>query len=246
MAVTLIIPSAGRGAWRGVGGTLNGAGTAPGPYYRAPGAGASVAMPGLAGYRAVKAGVPVDVNDYAVYRAVQALQVELNLVADGLFGNDTATRLKAWQTLHGLTPDGVLGPTSAGLLWRGLTETLVRSSTITPTVLPIACGHLQWESAWDAGAVGSFTPQDLGLGQINGLAHPTLTPEFRTNPRTAIPFVAGLVMDNLNAMGNERDAIAAYNLGITGARRWVAAGRPQFVGATDVWQYIAEVQKAQP
>jgi peptidoglycan hydrolase-like protein with peptidoglycan-binding domain len=40
---------------------------------------------------------------------VRTLQENLGIAADGKFGSDTDTKLRAWQKIHGLEPDGIAG-----------------------------------------------------------------------------------------------------------------------------------------
>lgn len=41
---------------------------------------------------------------------VKTLQQKLNITADGIFGRNTFAAVRAFQTSHGLTPDGIVGP----------------------------------------------------------------------------------------------------------------------------------------
>jgi hypothetical protein len=231
MTTTLVQPSTGRGAWnkKGVGGTLNLDGTGPGEFYRAP-AGSSK-MIGSATSKKVKAGDPVDANDYAVWRAVVAIQTEIEVLADGIFGNDTAAALKAWQTRNGIGADGIFGQGSAKKMFQPLLQSATGNiSGAHKDLYRAANGHTWSESSLDPGCVGPTTPEDLGLCQINGRWHPDMTAAARLDPRAALRWQAQFVQDNLEAMGNNtRDGIAAYLLGVGGAKQWVASGRP------DVW-----------
>lgn len=237
----LTYPIHGRGAWASTGGTLSGDGTRPGAYYRSP-AGAAL-MPGIVGYRAVRGNTPVDVNSYAVYMAIKSIQRELGVDEDGLFGPGTGAALKTWQGHHGLEQDGVFGRTSSRAMFRSIAADMATKVDSSATVLSkLTLAHVGFESDWDPGAVGYVQSADLGLGQINGPAHPDLTPEYRLTPRMALPWVVGFVLDNLESMlWNERDAIAAYNLGVGGAEAWIAAGRPAVFHGVDVAGYIAGV-----
>jgi len=48
---------------------------------------------------------------------VAKLQETLGLTADGIFGKGTEAKLKGWQSLRGLTPDGIAGPNTLGILF---------------------------------------------------------------------------------------------------------------------------------
>jgi peptidoglycan hydrolase-like protein with peptidoglycan-binding domain len=48
-----------------------------------------------------------------------AVQEELEIGADGVFGRGTEAHVKAWQEENGLTPDGIMGPASLKLMFEG-------------------------------------------------------------------------------------------------------------------------------
>jgi len=48
---------------------------------------------------------------------VVKLQETLGLTADGIFGKGTEAKLRGWQSLRGLTPDGIAGPNTLGILF---------------------------------------------------------------------------------------------------------------------------------
>ena len=50
---------------------------------------------------------------------VMAVQEELEIGADGVFGRGTEAHVKAWQEENGLTPDGIMGPASLKLMFEG-------------------------------------------------------------------------------------------------------------------------------
>lgn len=235
--LSLLYPDHGRGAWSSTGGTLSDDGTKPGPYYRAP-AGA-MQMPGIVGYRAVQSSGTCDINSYAVHLAVKGIQRELGAEEDGLFGPATGAALKTWQGTKGLAADAIFGQASAKAMFVPIARSIAAGVSTNPIVAKLTVAHVGFESNWDPGAVGYVEPRDLGLGQINGPSHSDLTPQFRLTPRYSLGFVAHFVLDNLEAMlWNERDAIAAYNLGVGGARSWVKAGRPDVWNDIKVKQYI--------
>lgn len=247
--VQLTYATKGRGAWpkSGVGGTLNADGTAAGQYYRAPADGSPMAMPGYVGYMLLAAGAPVDVNFYAVHQGVRAIQREIGATVDGLFGPATAARLTTWQTEKRLPADGVFGPQSAQAMFTTIAAALAKNISGSTTTSRLVLGHVPVESGWDPAAVGLSTPHDLGLGQINGDAHLDLTPEYRLTPRLALTAVATIVQADLAAMNwIVRDAIAAYNLGVGGARAWVKAGHPAVFNGAPIGSYVAAVLEAMP
>jgi putative chitinase len=48
---------------------------------------------------------------------VRAVQEELEIGADGIFGRGTEAHIKHWQEENGLTPDGVMGPVSLAMMF---------------------------------------------------------------------------------------------------------------------------------
>lgn len=257
MTAIIVYPEKGRAAWpfSGLGGTLSADGTEPGRWFRAPAKGATVAKVGLTGYRANRDNAECSINDYAVFRAVVAMQKFFGTPADGIWGSDTDAKVKIWQTEHGLTPDGVFGRLTARALWTPVIEkTAAQTDDSQRWLTKVTVGHVTWESDFDAAAVGGTTPQDVGLGQINGPSHPDLTLDQRLDPVFTIKWLVGFVDSNLAEFPGDLDAgIAAYNLGKGGARSWIKAGRPDIwtrVNAagttvtTNVRKYINEIKKA--
>ena len=257
MSAIVFYPPMGRGAWPsdGIGGTLNLTGNGPGRYYRAPAT--NWATPGSAGARAERADGEIPIDAYAVWRAATAIQVELHergftgiagraLIPDGIWGPSTEAAVKAFQMRVGLTPDGVFGPASAKALFLPIAARVAEQVDAGhPELATIMRGTISLESGWDPGAVGRATPQDLGLGQINGPAHPKLSTNDRLNPKVALPYIARLIEANLVAFKfNTRDAIAAYNLGQAGARTWISMGRPQAYRSARPHEYIDKILAA--
>jgi peptidoglycan hydrolase-like protein with peptidoglycan-binding domain len=244
---SLTYPTQGRGSFATgttIGGTLSVDGTAPGSYYRAP-ANTSVRMPGLTGALALRNGTAVSINDYAVFRAVVAIQGFIHATPDGILGNDSARAIWSYQKIHGLTQDGIVGPATC----RTLLEPLVASAATglrsrhSEMVRQVTFGTITVESGWDIGAVGQADPQDLGIGQINGPAHPSLSVDSRFDPAKAIKYVVNLVDANLKALNYDEDAgIAAYNLGVGGAKAWLSAGSQEFFHGANVWAYIKNIK----
>lgn len=201
---------------------------------------------------------PADsVDNYAVRQAVKSYQRALNrrlddkwtVVVSGRYDVATAEAVKHFQTKYADLVDwGGIGPdTSRALLLPDLLKA-VRSEAKPNLTAAVVSGLIRHESGWDAGAVGYADPTDLGLAQINGPSHPKMTAADRLKPMTAFSFVIDYMNNALTQLDNNlRDAIASYNLGIGGARRWIGQGRPQFYTpsgsdtARDVWAYIDTV-----
>jgi len=47
---------------------------------------------------------------------VKKVQAKVGVVADGIFGTKTEAAVRAFQSAHGLDPDGIVGPKT----WRAL------------------------------------------------------------------------------------------------------------------------------
>lgn len=226
--------AAGRGAWPrgGAGGTLNAKGTGPGPYYVM----AAHAVPWVG--RLPSAPVPIDVNIRAVHGGVLAIQRALNrrlpgkpVNITGVFGPSTSEATKDFQETVpekvGVA-DGVVGPKTCRALFLPDVKTWCEDAGFARWQL--VCGIIANESNWDPGAVGYSDQSDLGLAQINGRSHPTITEAERLQPLRAVTFVREYLLNSLEVFdGNERDAVASYNLGVGGARSWIKVGRP------DLW-----------
>lgn len=249
MSFVLTYPAKGRGAFpnNGIGGTLNGAGTAPGPYYRAP-VNPKVKMPGSTGALAVKINAPCSINDYAVYWAVKSIQKVVGADVDGRFGDMTGGSVKNYQRKNNLDPDGVVGPLTSKSLFKPLARAAAATEDIhhADVLFPLTMGTLAAESKCDAGAVGWSDPYDIGIGQISGPAHPDVSVDTKLNAATAIPWMVHFIDRNLKVMYYDLDAaIVAYNLGVSGANAWLAAGRPDTwgSGALNIRFYIDMVKK---
>ena len=247
-------PADGRGAWpgSGIGGTLRSDGLGPGRFYRHP-TSSSVKAPGFYGWQADRTGGYVTLDQYAVWRAVLAVQVELanqrlySGLIDGLWQSELSAAVRTFQSRNGLTVDGVYGPGTSRKLWEPVVRRYAAEvdSAHAVDLGRIAVGTVALESMFDPGAVGG-DPNDLGFGQINGLAHPTLGVNDRLNPKVALPWVCRFIDGNLVYFRYDVDlAVAAYNLGRSGAQKWAAAGRPDVyvVGGKprDVRAYISKI-----
>jgi len=238
----------GRSAWpkTGVGGTLEWDGKTPGRYYclAAPG----MPLVGSGGWKSK------DPNERAVHGAVLAIQRALNrrlrdkLEITGVFDSSTAQAASQFRRAIGQDGWGGIGPFTAKSLW--LPELQAQCHRRGIEQWHVVCGVIQNESAWDPGAVGYVKPVDIGLAQINGDAHPDMTERERLSPTFAFGFVISYLLNAMRALdGNLDHAIASYNLGITGARRWIKEGCPEMYqppGSVprNVPAYIARIKSA--
>jgi hypothetical protein len=219
----------GRSAWpkAGGGGTLEWDGRTVGRYYclAAPG----MPVVGSGGWKSK------DGNERAVHGAVLAIQRAATrrgyaVPRSGVY--DTATRSavrRFRREVMGETTDtwGGVGPSTAKALLMPDLRRICKDNGLT-TQWTVVCGVVQNESAWDPGAVGYVKPVDIGLAQINGDAHPDMSEKERLDPIFAFTFIVNYLRNAMKALdGNIDYAIASYNLGITGCKRWIAAGCPE-------------------
>lgn len=162
-------PTTGRGAWPkdGRGGTLNPDGT-PGGFYLFRAGSPIVGSGGLAA---------TDLDHRAVAYGVKAIQFALRwhgltIVADAKYGQATAAAVTTFQQrlparpytdpVRPADPPGVVGKGTAYHLFSPIASAYCAGYGVPPG---IAHGIVELESAWDPGAVGFSTPQDLGLAQ---------------------------------------------------------------------------------
>lgn len=226
-----MIQRQGRGAWPsdGRGGTLKNP-TTPGKYYLL---GHGWNTPGLAAVLRFIDGQPIPLDELAVHYGVKAIQRLLNnctglgvdLKVDGIFLAETDAAVRKLQTIGSIKVDGVVGPnTMKTLLFLPVT------SGKTDDEWHAVWGILNYEGGWDPGAVGYADNNDWGLAQVNTKAHPHVSMEDAFNPYWAIGFIENYLQNASVYLGdNIRDQVASYNLGIGGAKQWIADGRP------DVW-----------
>jgi hypothetical protein len=250
-----VIPSAlmneprGRGAWpaSGAGGTLDFDGKTPGRYYclAAPG----MPLVGSGGWRSPNG------DERAVHGAVVAIQRALNrrtgagLEVTGEFDKPTSNAALRYRRRLGFDSWGGLGPHTARTLFLKDLQRVCKKRGIEEQWY-VVCGIVQNESGWDPGAVGYVKSVDVGLAQINGDSHPDMSERERLQPSFAFNFIVSYLTNAMKALdGNIDDAIVSYNLGITGCKRWIAAGRPQIwtpEGSTtrDVHAYVERIKTA--
>lgn len=231
-----MIEQRGRGAWPrdGEGGTITRSKgkTVPGPYYGLHDD--ALQQIGLRTWCKREMGEPVQLSYNATFHAVVGIQMLCNgymgrpqLSGDGIFGPATDIAVRQVQRDAGLVEDGLVGrSTMKALLMPVIKSTAARYNEPWRPIY----GILDSEGGWDPGAVGYIDAADWGLAQINTVAHPHVSFAQAFCPSFAVRFIAGYLRGMLDALdGNLEDAVAAYNLGLGGARQWIRDGRP------DVW-----------
>lgn len=141
-----------------------------------------------------------DVNYQAVYFGVKAIQSRINdfcliygrnpVSVDGNYSPIDREVVKFVQAKLGFTGasvDGVVGPSTSKALFRDL---LIWSAGVHHVPASQLHGFIMLESLYDPGAVGSTTPSDRGLNQINLNAHPNITVEQAFDPKFSIDYTA--------------------------------------------------------
>lgn len=231
--VNISYPENGRGAWSptGVGGTLQldrvKKVTKPGPYYMAPVN--STYMIGLQTSKDIAAGKTISIDNYAVYLGVKEIQKRLNqvlgatLAVDGIIGPKTDSWIRGLQYRLGVTQDGMLGPATAAALFVPIVQVEAKKLGVD---WKIPAGILKKECSFDPAAVGYYDPNDNGMGQINRIAHPEYSIEQCFDSIVTIDYAINRFKKARRDWGNDRDAVASYNLGYAGTREWINKGRP--------------------
>jgi hypothetical protein len=176
-----------------------------------------------------------DVNYRAVNLAVKAIQSRINaygyspaLVADGIFGKKSDAGVKWVQQRLGLVADGVVGPATCKALWKDLILWFAGVHSVPAAHI---YGFMMLESGGDPGAVGSTTPSDQGLNQINLAVHTHITPEQAFDPVFSIDYTAKRLRDaRAKYSGKGVDlqtkcSIAQHNAPAR-ANEWYATGEP--------------------
>jgi soluble lytic murein transglycosylase-like protein len=168
------------------------------------------------------------------------------------FGKFAAGETERFQKDHGLTADGVVGPNTSRVLFR---KRIASTETMLAIPNDLLAKLLHLEANFDPVAEGTADPDDEGMAQINLRAHPDVHERQAHDPSFAIPW-SGRYLKGLFTATGGRDwdgALAAYNVGTSLAKQWLAAGKPASggpdVGGQDGYarahKYV-ELVKAQP
>lgn len=152
------------------------------------------------------------------------------VLALGVWGNYARDRCVQFQRAHSLADDGIVGPATAKALLRyqvlaweahyGIPEHLLGKQ-----------GSL--ESNNHVVAQGWADSGDEGWGQIHMAYHPDITLAQAWDPAYAIKWAAGQLWSNHANLGDYDAALAAYNVGYSTAKLWLAAGKVDHGGP--VW-----------
>ena len=114
-------------------------------------------------------------------------------------------------------------------------------SHIDPNVLAAILYHESagtFDPSTIAGPVGN---QDIGIAQINELAHPDVTRAQALDPYFAVPYASNLLKSNMDYFGGDLNrAIAAYNVGKGGAS---IAGQTPFGGGPSGQYYLDNIAR---
>jgi peptidoglycan hydrolase-like protein with peptidoglycan-binding domain len=151
---------------------------------------AAAAVPALADPGTSASGGATAASEVIVKRgdrgpAVRAIQRELHITADGVFGPMTERAVKRFQRRHGLVPDGIVGPLTRGAL--GLKPFSASSVRRTSSVrLPLALRRIaECESGGNPRAVspggtyrGKYQFSRATWRNLGGTGDPAAAPEW--------------------------------------------------------------------
>lgn len=189
--------------------------------------------------------------DYeAVHHGVRAIQDLLDIYIDGRFGPQTEAAVKKFQTLRGLTSDGIAGPATMKSLLLGTMMNVTSQYRIPDRLI---YGLARQESVNDPGAVGYSTPSDRGLVQINLNAHPTITMAQACIPSFSLDWAGNRMRTQHDRYRNRTDYMTshdgkdklawdcavAYHNAPAWAEQWAKTGTPPNQQIAD---YVAKVR----
>lgn len=147
-----------------------------------------------------------------------------------VIGDAADKAIRAFQNAHDLVADGIVGPFTAEALFRKRSALLESAKSIPAGYL---CRLKTQESGNDPAAVGDVDPDDHGLIQINLRIHPDVTLAQATDPSYCLPWGAQDLAAAFASFHDWPTALASYNVGLGGARRWLSAGKPATGGPSD-------------
>lgn len=143
-----------------------------------------------------------------------------------VWGEHVTARTREFQTREGLQADGVIGRATARHLFR-----VYDAATEKKYAIPDHLVGRQSHGESDNDPVARSATGDEGRGQINPPSHPQITLAQMWTPAFASNFTGSYLHGSYIYVGGDYDgAIAAYNVGGSLARQWVAAGKPSSGG----------------
>jgi hypothetical protein len=170
------------------------------------------------------AGTPLAYAITAIKRELDYNGYGEDLTLSGLtFGVSMNQAVQRFQADHGLTPDGVVGPTTSRALFDKRFAALATRYGVPDSLV---CKGTKLESALDPGAVGVADIADHGIVQINAAAHPEITIAEAFDPAFALDYYARVLGTGFAKYHDWDCAIAAWNVGGGGASDWCAMHKP--------------------
>lgn len=161
---------------------------------------------------------------------------------DPTFGKGTDEKVREFQASQaGLDVDGIIGPWTAHRLFRKRVLEVEKKLALPQGML---CKLKSLESSDDPAAL-SDDKHDRGPVQINDLSHPQVSDKDCYNPSFCFLWAGQYLRsayDGIRTVDGQKDwdlALASYNVGWGGARRWDRAGRPRTATA---YNYVKVVK----
>lgn len=154
------------------------------------------------------------------------------------FGDAARNSAICFQRSVAIGADGVVGPTTARYLFRKRGAALERTGAIPDSILQRI---KTLESANDPNAIGYVDHNDHGLMQINLFYHPDISIPEAIDPAFAIEWGQDHLLGDYGSTHDWDGAIAAHNIGLFYAKRWVEAGKPPSGYITSTGKDIFEV-----
>lgn len=149
-------------------------------------------------------------------------------------GNGTVKAIEHFQgTVTGLEVDGIVGPWTSHALFK---KRILQVETTLGLPGGLLCKLKSLESSDDPAAL-SADGNDRGQVQINRISHPQVTDQQSFFPPFAFTWAGNYLKAAYNGVlttAGKKDwdlALASYNVGWAGARRWDQMGRPASAAA---------------
>jgi len=170
-----------------------------------------------------------------------------NIVLNLVYGSAMLNRVKEFQAANGLIPDGVIGPRTLKALSK---KRVAAAEAVYGIPGRYICKQFDLESGFDYAAVGYIDKDDRGPGQINRRYHPDVSDAEAHNLAFSATWSAAYLRGHYGSLGDWDAALAAHNIGLYYARKWLAAGKPPrgvfTTGGTDIAEiatrYVALVK----